>query len=78
VPGFEKAFWAGLFAPAGVPDAIVSRMHQAAVKVLKNPDFVKRLTAEGAVAVGNSPAEFDAFVRSEIAMWAKLIREMKL
>jgi len=78
VPGFDKAFWAGLFAPAAVPDAIVNRMHQAVVKILKNPDFVKRLTAEGAVAVGNSPAEFDAFVRAEIAVWAKLIREMKL
>jgi len=78
VPGFDKAFWAGLFAPAGVPDSIVNRVHEAAVRVLKNPDFVKRLTAEGAVAVGNSPAEFDALVRSEVAVWAKLIREMKL
>jgi len=48
------------------------------IKVLKNPDIVKRLAAEGAVAVANPPAEFDAFVRFEIAQWAKLIREMKL
>jgi tripartite-type tricarboxylate transporter receptor subunit TctC len=78
VPGFDKAYWAGLFAPAAVPTAIIDRVHQGAVKVLKDPAIMRRLAAEGAVVVGNSPAEFDAFVRSEIATWAKLIREMKL
>jgi tripartite-type tricarboxylate transporter receptor subunit TctC len=76
VPGFDKAFWAGLFAPAAVPDAIVNRVQQAVVKILKDPDILKRLTAEGAAPVGNSPAEFDAYVRAEIATWAKVIREM--
>lgn len=78
VPGYDKAAWFALFAPAAVPESIITRVHQAAVKILKNPDIVKRLAAEGAVAVGNSPAEFDAFVRAEIAQWAKLMREMKL
>jgi tripartite-type tricarboxylate transporter receptor subunit TctC len=78
VPGFDKAYWAGLFAPAAVPAAIINRVHQGAVKVLKDPAIMRRLANEGAVVVGNSPAEFDAFVRSEIATWAKLIREMKL
>jgi len=78
VPGFDKAFWAGLFAPSAVPDAIVSRLNQAVVRILKNPDFQKRLTAEGAVPVGNSPAEFDAFVRAEITAWSKVIREVDL
>ena len=41
--------------------------------VLKNPDTVKRLASEGAVAVGDSPEEFGAFVRTEIAEWTKLI-----
>ena len=78
VPGFDKAYWAGLFAPAGVPDAIVNEIHKAALKVLKDPDIAKRLGNEGAVVVGNSPREFDAFVRSEIETWEKLIRELKL
>jgi tripartite-type tricarboxylate transporter receptor subunit TctC len=78
VPGYDKAGWFALFAPAAVPESILTRVYQAAVKALKNPDIVKRLAAEGSMAVGNSPAEFDAFVRSEIAQWAKLIREMKL
>ena len=48
------------------------------IKILKNPDIAKRLRVEGAVAVGNPPAEFDAFVRSEIAAWGKLIPDMEL
>lgn len=78
VPGYDKAAWYALFAPAAVPASIIAHVHQAAVRVLKNPDVAKRLAAEGAITVGNSPAEFDAFVRSEIAAWRKLIREMKL
>ena len=78
VPGYDKAAWYALFAPAGVPDPVITHVYQAVIKVLKNPEIVKRLAADGAVAVGNPPAEFGAFVRSEIAEWAKLIREMKL
>ena len=78
VPGYEKEAWFGLFAPAAVPEPVVSRMYQAVAKVLKDPEIVKRLAAEGAVARGQPPAEFDAFVRAELASWAKLIREMKL
>ena len=78
VPGYEKAGWFGLFAPAAVPEDIVSRVYQAVARVLKNPDTVTRLAAEGAVVGGEPPAEFTAFVHSELAQWAKLIREMKL
>jgi tripartite-type tricarboxylate transporter receptor subunit TctC len=78
VPGYDKAAWFGLFAPAAVPGPIIDRMYQAVAKVLTDPEIVKRLAAEGAVARGQPPAEFDAFVREELVAWAKLIREMKL
>lgn len=78
VPGFDKAFWAGLFAPAGVPETVISHVHRAALRMLKDPGITQRLAAEGSMVVGNSPAEFDAFVRAEIATWAALIRELKL
>jgi tripartite-type tricarboxylate transporter receptor subunit TctC len=78
VPGYDKAAWFGLFAPAAVPGPVVDRMYQAVAKVLTDPEIVKRLAAEGAVARGQPPAEFDAFVREELVAWAKLIREMKL
>jgi tripartite-type tricarboxylate transporter receptor subunit TctC len=78
VPGYDKAAWYGLFTPMAVPESIVTRLHQAAVKVLKNPDVEKRISAQGGIVVGNTPAEFDSFVRAEIAAWAKLISTMKL
>jgi tripartite-type tricarboxylate transporter receptor subunit TctC len=78
VPGYDKSAWFGLFAPAAVPEPVVTRMYQAVAKVLKDPEIAKRLAAEGAVARGQPPAEFEAFVREELVTWAKLIREMKL
>ena len=78
VPGYDKAGWYGLFAQSKVPDAIVAHVYQAAAKVLKDPATAKRLAAEGAVPVGNAPDEFGAFIRTEIAEWGKLVREMKL
>jgi tripartite-type tricarboxylate transporter receptor subunit TctC len=78
VPGYEKSAWFGLFAPVAVPESIISHVYQAITRVLKDPETVKRLAAEGAVAGGQPPAEFTAFVHEELAAWAKLIREMKL
>ena len=78
VPGYDKAIWIGLFAPAAVPEPIISYVYNAVARVLKDPEVVRRLASEGAVAVSTPPAEFNAFVRAEIATWAKLIRDMKL
>lgn len=78
VPGYDKAGWFGFFAPAGVPEPIITHLYHAVAKVLKDPATVKFLAHDGATAVGNPPAEFDAYVRAEIAQWAKLIRDMKL
>lgn len=78
LPGFDKAYWAGLFAPAGVPQPILDHIYQAAVKSLKDPQIVKWLNSQGARPVGIPPAEFQAFVREEIEAWRKLIRQMNL
>ena len=78
VTGYDKPAWFGLFAPSGVAEAHINHVYRAAAKVLQNPEVKKRLALEGAAAVGNPPAEFDAFVRAEIAEWAKLIQTMNL
>lgn len=78
VPGYDKSGWFGLFAPAATPEPVISYVYKAVAKVLKDSEVVKRLASEGAVAVANPPAEFDAFVRDEIATWAKLVRDMNL
>ena len=78
MPGYDKAGWYALFAPAAVPNPILTRVYQAAARALKDPKIVKTLAAEGSIVVGNSPADFTAFVHSELKTWGKLIREMKI
>lgn len=78
VPGYNATGWYGMLAPAGTPKAIIDRLHGEVVKVLTAPEVKERLASEGAIAVGNSPAEFDKFIREEIARWSKVIRELGL
>ena len=74
VPGYETSIWNGLLVPAGTPKAIVNRLHQAIVKVLSSPQARERYANVGAEIRYNTPEEFQAFVRAEIAKWAKVIR----
>src|SRR5437764_7611046 len=75
LPGYEARGWNGILAPAGTPKAIVERLHDGIVKVVRSPEFTQQLTNEGATAVGNTPPEFDAVIRADIAKWAAVIRE---
>ena len=75
LPGFEMLSWLGLVAPLGTPKELVSQINAAVVKVLKTPEVQERLISMGAEAVGNSPEEFAAFLRSESAKWGKVLRD---
>jgi tripartite-type tricarboxylate transporter receptor subunit TctC len=57
--------WYGIVLPAKTPDAVVKRLHEAAVKVLAMPDVKEKLAAQGAAAVGNSPTEYSAQIKAE-------------
>jgi tripartite-type tricarboxylate transporter receptor subunit TctC len=74
LPGFEVVGWYGILAPARTPPAIVDRLHRELIAILKTPEISDRLTREGAEPVGNSPAEFTAFLKTDIARWAKVIK----
>ena len=78
VKGYEAATWFGLFAPAGTPAPVVAKLHKEIAAALKTPEMQKRLAADGAVAVGNSPAEFSAQIKSELEKWAKVAEMAKL
>jgi tripartite-type tricarboxylate transporter receptor subunit TctC len=78
VPGFDATQWYGVAAPAGTPAAIVDRLALEVKKSLDRPDFKKRLEAEGAEPVGNTPAEFAAIIKSEIVRWRRVIVEGKV
>jgi tripartite-type tricarboxylate transporter receptor subunit TctC len=75
LPGYEARGWNGILAPAGTPKAIIDRLNREIVKVVLAPEFAQVLVGEGATAVGNTPAEFDAVVRADIRKWAKIIKD---
>ena len=75
LPGFEALQWFGLLMPAGTPTEIVSRMQAETLKVLRVPEVRDRLQAMGIEIVGNTPAEFAAFMREESAKWGRIVKE---
>ncbi len=66
--------WYGLVAPPRLPQAILDRIHGVIVGALKSPEVSGKLESQGNIIVGNSPAEFAAYVKSESAKWARVIR----
>jgi tripartite-type tricarboxylate transporter receptor subunit TctC len=74
VPGYEVTTFYGLSAPAKTPRAIIERLHNATVRALKSPEVRERLQGLGAEPVGNTPEQYSAFIQSEIAKWAKVIK----
>lgn len=74
VPGYESTQWFGLLAPAGTPREIVTLLHSAVARALQQPAFKARLAADGAEPVGSAPDAFGAYIRSETAKWAQLVK----
>jgi tripartite-type tricarboxylate transporter receptor subunit TctC len=73
-PGAEATSWTGILVPAGTPMPVISKLNEAFVKALQAPEVTARLTADGAAPVGNSTAEFGAYIKSEIAKWARVVK----
>ena len=73
VPGFEVTSWFGLLAPKGTPREILTQLHTVTVKALKSPETRERLGREGLDTLGNSPAEFTAYLQGEARKWAKAV-----
>jgi tripartite-type tricarboxylate transporter receptor subunit TctC len=78
LPGYEANTWIGVLAPAGTPRDVVNRLNAELVRIVKMPDTQERLSSQGAEPVGSSPEQFDAFLRSEVAKWGKVIRDAKV
>lgn len=78
VPGYEVVSWFGLWAPAGTPSDIVDKINKAVVDILRTPQMVAQIRGWGAIPHPESPAEFDAFIRSEGKRWAGVVREANL
>ena len=78
VPGFEVSNWIGLFGPAGMPPAIVARLNAEIQKIMRSPEIQKRLETEGAKFVPMTPEQFAAFQKTELAWWAKTVKDANI
>jgi tripartite-type tricarboxylate transporter receptor subunit TctC len=72
-PGFSAVSWFGLSAPAGTPEPILGKLHDASVKALQSPELKQRLESNGFVVVGSTPEDYAAWIEAETAKWAKVI-----
>lgn len=73
VPGYEATIWLGIMAPAGTPAPIVTRLNAEIAKVVSRAEVKAAWAKQGAEPMRMSPAEFDAFLRADIAKWAKIV-----
>ena len=75
VPGFEAGSWYGLLAPAATPRPIVERLNREVVRIVQLPEVRERLAAEAFEIPGDTPEQFAAHIRSDVAKWAKVVKE---
>ncbi|KQP23241.1 hypothetical protein ASF43_05050 [Pseudorhodoferax sp. Leaf267] len=75
LPGFEALTWAGLVTPAHTPPAIVEKINAAMNRVLKAPATATYLAGIGATPAGGTTADFDQFIRKELARWGKAVKD---
>jgi tripartite-type tricarboxylate transporter receptor subunit TctC len=78
MPGVDAGIWIGLLAPAGTPPDIVEKVSAAANEALKTPEAQKSLHATGIDPLGSTPAEFDTFIKADIAKWVKVLNSAGL
>lgn len=75
VPGYEAKNWYGILAPAGTPKPIITKLNGKINEILRMPDFKAAIAKQGAETEGGTPEEFRKFLVSEIAKWAKVIKD---
>jgi tripartite-type tricarboxylate transporter receptor subunit TctC len=75
VRGYSVESWYGLFAPAGTPDDVVSKLNTAAKQATQSVDFRRKMEPEGLVVSTGTPQELDAYVKREELRWKKIVKE---
>jgi len=73
--GYEAVGWMGIAAPRGTPADVVARLARDTARGMAQPDVVEKLTALGFQSASSSPEQFTAYIRGEIAKWAKVVKE---
>jgi tripartite-type tricarboxylate transporter receptor subunit TctC len=76
LPGYATGLWFGILGPAGMPKPVIDKISEATNKALKDPDVIKQLETQGLNALGGSPDDFAAFIKSETQRWARVMHDM--
>lgn len=76
VPGYETYNWFGILAPAGTPQPIVARLNRELVAIMQDPTMQAWMRSRGAEAVSNSPEEFAAYIKKDLAKWARVVKDV--
>jgi tripartite-type tricarboxylate transporter receptor subunit TctC len=74
VPGYEHASWVGVLATAKVPQPIITRLNEEAIKAAHSPDVKAVLIKDGLEATGTTPAAYAAIIKTEVAKWIKVAK----
>lgn len=74
VPGYVTEGWYGLHVPAKTPADVIQKLNEATRKAAQTEFFKAKLVHEGMVSQTGTPAEYEAFVRTETARWSKLVK----
>jgi tripartite-type tricarboxylate transporter receptor subunit TctC len=74
LPGFDITAWYGFMAPAGTSREIVKKVHDDSVTIIHRADFLERLERDGIDPVGNTPEEFAAQIKTDLARWAVIVK----
>jgi tripartite-type tricarboxylate transporter receptor subunit TctC len=75
LPGYEVTTWYALWGVRGAPKEALDRMYQETAKALQTPELKAIWESQGAIAGGEPPEKFAALVSSEIARWAKVVKD---
>ena len=75
VPGFDTVPWAGMFAPAGTPKAVIDRLNKEIVNAINKPAINQKLADSGLQPGPSTPTELDRFVKDQLAAWGKKIKD---
>jgi tripartite-type tricarboxylate transporter receptor subunit TctC len=78
LPGFQAGTWYGLLAPKGISRDIVATLNREVSRIVQLPDIREKLAALGAEPMTGTPEQFGAFVRSEVARWAKVVKAARI
>jgi tripartite-type tricarboxylate transporter receptor subunit TctC len=75
---YEALNWQSLLFPAGTPKPIVNKLQMEIAKALKSKDDSKKMLDDGAILVGDTPEQFDVFIRAEQKRWANVVEKAKI